>query len=281
MLTSETASEGSPSPSPRAVTTSFLQAQQAPYPDSFAPAAVTRTVNGREIIFHDNDITVYAPEGKERLCPEGRHLIIVLNRHLESVYDLSPSDIPLLSHILATTQQLLLSIPAASSTADAERRRKLDAKDIMVGFVGNLRRDPQSPHAHLHAHAMFGPMDSKLPGASMWRRKVIFGPMNWWGVEDLRAEIRESASNNRVKSGYADRAKAPIDQVPDAGAITGLPNALDPDPYTDNQPDPSQEQEQRRKPLHRQYTADSDETAKADEPRTSTSSHDGYTPVEL
>ena len=87
-LTSDNASDGSASPSPRAVTTSFLQAQQAPYPDSFAPTAVTRTVNGREILFHDNDITIYAAEGKERLCLEGRHLIVVLNRHLESVYDL-------------------------------------------------------------------------------------------------------------------------------------------------------------------------------------------------
>ena len=104
----------------------------------------------------------------------------------------------------------------------------------MLGALTDPQGDPQSPHAHLHAHAMLGPMDSKLPGGSFWRRKVIFGAMNWWGVEDLRAEIRyatsshagvaltsrESASNNRVKSGYADRAKAPIDQVPDAGAIT-------------------------------------------------------------
>lgn len=65
---------------------------------------------------------------------------------------------------------------------------------------------------------------------------------------------RESTSNNRVKSGYTDRHRSPIDRVPDAGSLSvscsrktrsmhvcltplfnqGLPNALDPDPYRDN-----------------------------------------------
>lgn len=82
----------------------------------------------------------------------------------------------------------------------------------------------------------------------MWRRTVVFNPFNWWGLEDLRAEIREESSNNRVKSGYDDRYNSPIDKVPDAGAFDvsrlasewkpsltpqGLPNALDPDAYAD------------------------------------------------
>lgn len=81
----------------------------------------------------------------------------------------------------------------------------------------------------------------------MWRRTVVFNPFNWWGLEDLRAEIREECSNNRVKSGYDDRYNSPIDKVPDAGAfdvsykgdemtsltLQGLPNALDPDAYAD------------------------------------------------
>jgi hypothetical protein len=41
-----------------------------------------------EVVFRDNDITVYVAQDKERLCSGGRHLIIILNRHLESVYDL-------------------------------------------------------------------------------------------------------------------------------------------------------------------------------------------------
>lgn len=31
---------------------------------------------------------------------------------------------------------------------------------------------------------------------------------------------RESTSNNRVKSGYEDRHKTPLDKVPDAGSIS-------------------------------------------------------------
>ncbi|EIW70738.1 hypothetical protein TREMEDRAFT_71367 [Tremella mesenterica DSM 1558] len=110
----------------------------------------------------------------------------------------------------------------------------MDAKDIRVGFVGSVMKDPQSPHAHLHAHAMLGPIDTTLPGATFWRRTVVFGGVNWWSVDDLRAEIREETSNNRVKSGYTDRGTAPIDKVPDAGSTSGLPNALDPDPYIDS-----------------------------------------------
>lgn len=62
--------------------------------------------------------------------------------------------------------------------------------------------------------------------------------MNWWGLEDLRAEIREATSNCRVKSGYDDRFEAPIDSVPDAGASEGFPNAMEPvhDAYADSPP---------------------------------------------
>lgn len=52
------------------------------------------------------------------------------------------------------------------------------------------KEDPQSPHAHLHAHAYLPPIDTKLSGASLWRRNVVFGSLNWWSIEDLRAEIR-------------------------------------------------------------------------------------------
>lgn len=39
-------------------------------------------------MFHDDEITVYAAAAKERLCSDGRHLIVVMNRHVERVYDL-------------------------------------------------------------------------------------------------------------------------------------------------------------------------------------------------
>jgi hypothetical protein len=45
-------------------------------------------VGGREIVYHDEEITVYPAVGKERLCSEGRHLVVMVNRHIESVYDL-------------------------------------------------------------------------------------------------------------------------------------------------------------------------------------------------
>lgn len=38
-------------------------------------------------MYHDKDITVYKAEGKERLCQDGRHIIIVVNEHLQSVYE--------------------------------------------------------------------------------------------------------------------------------------------------------------------------------------------------
>jgi hypothetical protein len=45
-------------------------------------------VGEREIIYRDQDITVFPAIGKERLCSDGRHLIIVMNQHVESVYNL-------------------------------------------------------------------------------------------------------------------------------------------------------------------------------------------------
>ncbi|WVQ72553.1 hypothetical protein IAR50_002110 [Cryptococcus sp. DSM 104548] len=172
-------------------------------------------VGGREIVYGDKDITIYKAEGKERLCQDGRHLIIVVNEHLQSVYEFGASDIPLLSHIIDTAAQILGS--AASASLDDEERGKEKDK-VQVGFVGSLMKDPQSPHAHLHAHAYLPPIDTKLAGATLWRRNVVFGSLNWWSVEDLRAEIREATSNNRVKTGYQHR-EAPINQVPDAGSV--------------------------------------------------------------
>jgi hypothetical protein len=77
--------------------------------------------------------------------------------------------------------------------------------------------DPRFPYPHLHAQAFLGPFDKTLPGSTLWRRNVVYGNLNWWSVDDLRAEIREETSNNRVKSGYEDRFESPINKVPDAG----------------------------------------------------------------
>lgn len=57
---------------------------QSPAPDG---RRTGNRVGGREIVYHDKDITVYKAEGKERLCQDGRHIIIVVNEHLQSVYE--------------------------------------------------------------------------------------------------------------------------------------------------------------------------------------------------
>lgn len=49
---------------------------------------------------------------------------------------------------------------------------------------------------------------------------MAYSGLAWYEIDDLIAEIRESVSNNRVKSGYESR-KAPIDAVPTAGARAG------------------------------------------------------------
>jgi hypothetical protein len=60
-----------------------------------------------------------------------------------------------------------------------------------------------------------------------WWRGVAYGPLAWYAIDDLIAEIRESVSNNRVKSGYTNRAAAPIDLVPHAGARMGTADGTD------------------------------------------------------
>ena len=47
-----------------------------------------------------------------------------------------------------------------------------------------------SPHTHLHAQAIAGPIDTSAPGSSFWRRNVVFAGVNWYSLDDLRAEIR-------------------------------------------------------------------------------------------
>ncbi|WWC89404.1 uncharacterized protein L201_004328 [Kwoniella dendrophila CBS 6074] len=230
-----------PTASSSSSTNTFTAEYHQPFERSLSPSPTPKRLNtgGKEIVHQDSEVTVYKAEGKEKLCSDGKHLIIVVNKHVESVYEFGPSDVPLLSHIIELSHRLLLSTTGQPSrtASDAERGKgKGKENDIRVGFVGTVIKDPQSPHAHLHAHATLGPIDTSLPGATFFRRNMVFGAMNSWSVEDLRAEIREESSNNRVKSGYEHRDRAPIDRVPDAGSIAGLPNALDVSEYTDHSP---------------------------------------------
>ena len=45
-------------------------------------------VDGREVVYWDEEITVMRAIGKERLCAEDCHLIIIVNQHLTNIYDL-------------------------------------------------------------------------------------------------------------------------------------------------------------------------------------------------
>lgn len=80
-----------------------------------------------------------------------------------------------------------------------------------------------------------------------WWRGIAYGPLAWYPIDDLIAEIRlvsirvithdkiiqylssfrESVSNNRVKSGYENRSRAPIDLVPAAGARSGTADGIE------------------------------------------------------
>jgi hypothetical protein len=53
----------------------------------------TVRIGEREIVYRDQDITVFPAIGKERLCSDGRHLIVVMNQHVESVYELVSLDV--------------------------------------------------------------------------------------------------------------------------------------------------------------------------------------------
>ena len=108
-----------------------------------------------------------------------------------------------------------------------------------IGFITPPFKDNKIPVTdHLHAHAYLAPADQLG-----WWRGVAYSPLAWYAIDDLIAEIRlafsfqsippfqlivyvvrESASNNRVKSGYENRTNAPIDTVPEAGARTGTAN---------------------------------------------------------
>lgn len=47
-----------------------------------------RSVKGRDVVHADDQITVYEAQGKERMTRPGKHLVVVINIHAESVYQL-------------------------------------------------------------------------------------------------------------------------------------------------------------------------------------------------
>jgi len=161
-----------------------------------------------EVLWRDDNLTAYR-EKANPISSKG-HIIIVFNLHVPSIYTLSSSDLPLLSNVRNLATRLLATLPIADPPQNLNSH-------FRIGFITPPFKDSKIPVTdHLHAHAFIGPPD--LLG---WWRGVAYGPLAWYPIEDLIAEIRESTTNNRVKSGYDNRRRAPIDMVPSAGARAG------------------------------------------------------------
>ncbi|KAG2155441.1 hypothetical protein DEU56DRAFT_767394 [Suillus clintonianus] len=183
-----------------------------------------------EILWRDENFTAY----REKVHPvsSNGHIIIAFNLHVPSIYTLSSSDLPLLVNVRNLGRRLLsvssppsspLFSPANSSAPSAPLQHA--ESQFRIGFITPPFKDNKIPITdHLHTHAYLAPAD--LLG---WWRGVAYGPLAWYAIDDLIAEIRESVSNNRVKSGHDNRINAPIDMVPEAGARTGAANG---DEYT-------------------------------------------------
>ncbi|KAL0579782.1 hypothetical protein V5O48_002193 [Marasmius crinis-equi] len=158
-----------------------------------------------KILWRDETLTAYL-EQVHPVSSQG-HIIIALNLHVPSIYTLSSTDLPLLVNIRNIANRLLASLDTGEPTPTSQ---------FHVGFINPPFKDTKIPVTdHLHCHAYIG--SANLTG---WWRGISYSSVAWYPVDDLIAEIRESVSNNRVKSGYTNRT-APIDNVPQAGARSG------------------------------------------------------------
>ncbi|EDR16047.1 uncharacterized protein LACBIDRAFT_301741 [Laccaria bicolor S238N-H82] len=177
-----------------------------------------------EVLWRDDNFTAY----KEKANPVSSqgHIIVAFNLHVPSIYTLSSTDLPLLVNVRNLATRLLASFltPSSPPTPSVLPPVPKDSnQQFRIGFITPPFKDNKIPITdHLHAHAFIGPPD--LMG---WWRGIAYGPLAWYSIEDLIAEIRESVSNNRVKSGYENRQRAPIDMVPQAGARAGTADGIE------------------------------------------------------
>ncbi|KAF8587303.1 hypothetical protein K439DRAFT_1630800 [Ramaria rubella] len=211
-------------------------AQAAALTPSNSPASTlfpnTPHANQPEILWRDDNFTAYL-ERNNPVSSKG-HIIILFNLHVPSIYTLSSSDLPLLVQIQRRAHQLLRMLhPPPSSRSPGPYRVNSPitfqgsplASDVPahIGFITPPFKDSKIPVTdHLHVHAYLGTTDL----ASWWRRSA-YSYLAWYAIEDLIAEIRESTTNNRVRSGHTNRGLAPIDMVPHAGARSGMPNGIE------------------------------------------------------
>ncbi|KAI3622133.1 histidine triad family protein [Moniliophthora roreri] len=160
-----------------------------------------------KLLWRDETLTAYV-EQAHPVSSRG-HIIIAINLHVPSIYTLSSTDLPLLVNIRNLAQRLLSSLISNSTHTDPQNQ-------FHIGFINPPFKDNKIPVTdHLHCHGYIGPGD--LMG---WWRGIAYSSLAWYSIDDLIAEIRESVSNNRVKSGYQNR-NAAIDRVPQAGARSG------------------------------------------------------------
>ncbi|KAF7320011.1 hypothetical protein MKEN_00785000 [Mycena kentingensis (nom. inval.)] len=165
-----------------------------------------------EVLWRDENFTAYREKGNP-VSTKG-HIIVAFNLHVPSIYTLSSSDLPLLVNVRNLANRLLTSLLAPSSP---------NLTPSGAAAAPLVHPEPAIPVTdHLHCHAYILPADQLG-----WWRGVAYGPMAWYAIDDLIAEIRESVSNNRVKSGHENRAAAPIDRVHDAGARMGTANGIE------------------------------------------------------
>lgn len=107
-----------------------------------------------------------------------RLLSSLLSTSSPSSPNIQPTNYP--SPLTATTpQQLLNHPPTAPQTAGQH-------DEFRIGFITPPFKDSKIPVTdHLHAHAYILPADRMG-----WWRSVGFGPLAWYSIEDLIAEIR-------------------------------------------------------------------------------------------
>lgn len=158
----------------------------------------------------------------------------------------STTDLPLLIAMQRIGQRLLnqLAPPATPSSPDPSGAPTPgiaplapDYSLFKIGFISYPFKDSKIPVTdHLHAHCYVD-----QPDLAGWWRKMAYGPLAWYSIEDLIAEIRcahmptarlfsstdvrlvasETSTNNRVKVKIGSEVR-PIDTVPTAGARAGF-----------------------------------------------------------
>jgi len=191
-------------------------------PTSPSPSAASHQP---DILWHDNNFTVYR-EKANPVSSQG-HIILAFNLHVPSIYTLASSDLPLLAAIRDIATKLLYSVappdtPLSSPHSAVTLTEPACARPpaFRIGFITPPFRDARIPVTdHLHAHAYIAPANQLG-----WFRGIAYSSLAWYDIDDLMAEIRESVSNNRVKSGYENRKDAPINRIPDAGSRAGTAN---------------------------------------------------------